>query len=152
MCRCLLHGIRIQSCPPESAGAAIICALCKVAFVYVQVCGSPAIAQPCCRGLILVISCPDRIAEDTVFAPARGQKIMCVFAREQARVGAQAGRLAIVFLSVCCEAKRKMIATGGRGREEIDVGGILKASGEACTHINTDPAYPLYLLRPAVQL
>lgn len=47
---------------------------------------------------------------------------MCVCAREQARVGAQAGCLAIVCLNVCCEAKCKMIATGGRGREEIDVG------------------------------
>lgn len=89
--------------------------------MYLQVCGSPAVAQPCCRGLILVISCPDRIAADTVFAPARGQKIMCVFARAGERVfGAQAGRLAIVCLSVCCEAKCKMIATGGG--EEIDVG------------------------------
>lgn len=38
----------------------------------------PAIAQPCYSGLILVISCPDRIAADRVFAPARGQRL-CVF-------------------------------------------------------------------------
>lgn len=72
-------------------------------------------------------------------AGERAEDYVCVCARERECVGAQAGRLAIVCLSVCREAKCKMIATGGKGERGNRCGGILKASGEAHTRINTTP-------------
>lgn len=69
----------------------------KVVCVYLQLCQAPVTAPLHHFGLILVISWPDRIAADTVFAAARGQRLcvclraracVCVLLRPRVREGA----------------------------------------------------------------
>lgn len=60
---------------------------------------APAIAKLCYSGLTLVISCPDGIVADTVFAPARGQRL-CVSWCVWVCVYVHASCFAVVCLNV----------------------------------------------------
>lgn len=146
-------------------------------FVYGCICVSASVAISCSSTakvagpLILVISCPDRIAADTVFAPARGQRL-CVCLR--ACVCAQALFPPSHFsLPMCvrvlrCEANCEMIAnaeSGGRERERgrwrrgNQCGAILKKKlrrnrrarkhKRPCVHSCTHETH-CYLFQPAV--
>lgn len=64
---------------------------------------------------MLVISCPDWIAGDTVLHQREDRDYVCAYAVRMS-VCVHASR----FVSVCCRAKCKMIAK--ERREEIDVG------------------------------
>ena len=83
---------------------------------------------------MLVISCPDGIAADTVFAPTRGQRL-CVCLRVRVCV--------CVHTSRCGDCVSKCVLWGkmqddSKGEERGNrCGGILRASGDTHTHTHT---------------
>lgn len=88
-------------------------------------------AQLCYSGLMLVISCPDWIAADTVFCSSNRAEIMCVFMCMSAGVSA---------CESFCDCVSKCVLWGkmqddSKGEERGNrCGGILKASGNTHTH------------------
>lgn len=122
-------------------------------FVYSCICASASVAISCSSTagaagpLILVISCPDRIAADTVFAPARGQRL-CVCLRAcvcaQALFFSSLPPSSTSPLPMCvrvwrCEANCVMMANAGSGERErqrergggINVGAFKKIKKKA---------------------
>lgn len=131
-------------------------------FVYACICVSASVAisrrspAKVAGPLILVISCPDRIAADTVFAPARGQRLCvclraCVWCTSVFFFFSPSPPMCLRVLR--CEANCEMIANAESGEREGEVGEgsaggaggmesmwghFKKSSGGTDAHVNTN--------------
>lgn len=154
MCLCLLLKIQrgivstwwLWLCWGHSNACFVQGRLCVCIRKCVYALWAPATTQLCYSGLMLVISCLDWIAADTVFAPARGQRLcecLCVCVR--------ACMCVYCACKSFCECVSKRVLWGkmqddskGEGKGNR-CGGILKASGHTHndTHTYTHTLSPL---------